>query len=460
MRSLIWTAVLVGGSMLAIGFGIGRFSAPTVPGDPGRTVETSSNSSGGPQRNLQSGGSSIFSELSQDEIRERAARVVSETSARENSPLLKVLIEEWVQKDPYGALEFVQENGRKDLLYDCLTTIGESDLDGALGWIGDNVTDLSFQTFLMGAVYRGQARNDPEAAIALIEKNEGAARRDRFLYAAIDEWAGRDVQGAFDWIEAQEISPFLSAAYAQVLGRFIEQSPKEAAFLISEMEENTEKANFSNRVAYELAKKDPKQALEWAEGLMGEAKQFALMGLMESWGGTPDGFEALDYVKSLPVSQNNEELFSMAVMKVAQANPEALARELASLNERQQRVAAVQLAQVYGSNDPVKAMEWLATLDNEKVRDAALQTSLATFRRGNIDQAFQLSETFADATIRREEMQQTLLEWMPVDPEAALQALENSTVLQTSEKLSIENFLSRNAPGQREFLLPARQGAN
>ena len=86
--------------------------------------------------------------------------------------------------------------------------------------------------------------------------------------------------------------------------------------------------------------------------------------------------------------------------KLSQSHPEQLSEALPSLNENHQVEVASQLAQVYSVNNPELAIRWLDSLENGTVRDAALKSSLNSFREYDIGQAFKLSETFTNEALR------------------------------------------------------------
>ncbi|MGJ8638237.1 MAG: hypothetical protein ACSHYA_02495 [Opitutaceae bacterium] len=469
MRLPLWTTTLVAILTLAIGFGIGRSSISPKSTPEQATQKPSARSPEQAQsaapvstsdsehyQTITSASSSLLSHLTLNELEQRARQQASLPQGRQNPALLSLLISEWAQQDPYTVLAFAQEHERPDWLHESLTVLGRDNPDDALQWIEGNITSLGLQGHLTSAVYRGLAQEDPVAAITRIEQGTVGAQRDQLLYSTVSEWAQQDIDSVFDWIEIQEDSPFLFSIYSQVMGSYIEQAPQDAITLVSAMEENPDKSNFANRAAYNLAIENPQAALTWAETLQGEAKHFALMGLIEHWGASGDGAEALNYAKNQPQSERNDELLSMALMKLAHSNPEALAQEMPTLSESQQSLAAVQLAQVYSAHSPEKTTEWLNTLEEGSIRDTALKISLNSFRGSNISQAFSLAETISDDALRQSEIKQTLSTWIPVDPAAASEALDKSTAIPESTKKLLRQYLASEAPTVADYLLPAR----
>ncbi|MDP0491592.1 MAG: hypothetical protein Q7Q71_11120 [Verrucomicrobiota bacterium JB023] len=453
MNLLKSNPLLMAAITLSIGFGLGRIS----PSSTEAINEVVEHPSASPTHSPSSrSSSSLLSHLSLNEVRSHLDQLANDPADGRKAADLKVLLAEWAKRDPESALAFANERRREDWLHDCLIIYGSDQPDAALQWVEAHITSLGLQAHLTAAVYRGWVQTDATAAIHRIEQQKAGVQRDRLLYLAIDEWAQQDVESVFDWIAEQEITPFLSAAYNQALGRYIEQSPADAAYLVSEMENNADKPNFANQTAFHLAKEEPARALEWAEDLPDQARQFALMGVMESWASGANGLQALDYAKELPKGENEEQLFTMVAMKLAHANPAALSQELPDLNEAQQRIAATQLAQVYSAYDSGQTTRWLASLDHGPVRDAAVKTCLNFFRHSDIQQAFELSETFSEESLRRFEIQQILLAWLPIDPQAASDALMSTDALPESRKLMIRDELARQAPAAKDFLLPAK----
>jgi len=459
MRSRNWTNVLIALSFLGVGFFFGRLSFPQKESNQKQLPVTSVRSSEGP-KSTSSFSSSLLSHCSLGELETRTREEAGKLKGQQNSALLSLLLREWAEREPQGALAFAQEQQREELIYESLLIFGSSQPSFALEWIAENITDLGLQNHFASAIYRGLVQEDPNTAISMIEEMPTGPQRDQLLSITLSEWSKIDVDSVFDWIETQETSPLLSRIYGQAMGDYIEQVPQDAVGLISLMDDDINKSNFANRAAFHLAQKSPQEALSWAETLTGEAKHFALMGLMEHWAAGSDGAKALAYAKNNSDNENDEELFAMVAMKFAQGNPELLAEELATLKEGQQRIAATQLAQSYSSHNPEKAVTWLDSLEDGVVRDVALRASLNSFRHSNISQAFELSETFDSESLRHSEMEKILLEWISVDPQAAVAALENTDTLSEERKRKMQNYLVREAPNSSDYLLPEKSSMN
>ena len=399
--------------------------------------------------------SSLLTQLSSSDIARELGTTAEQPLGQQNNALATLLIGEWAQRDPLAALAFAQENDRDDWLHECLLVYGRDNPEQALQWIEDQVQNYSLKGSLMGTVFRGLVRKDPQAALARIAEIEPGAQHSRMLSLAVSEWGQQDIEGVFDWMESQPSSPLLAGLYSQVVTQYIEQAPEDATSLISMMENNTDKSNFASQAAFKYATQNPQEALAWVETLDGEAKNFALMGLIESWASGPEALTALEFAKTQPTNGESPELFTMAAMKLSQYDPAALSRELPSFTQEQQTIAARQLAQVYTANSPEEVKNWLTSLEPGLVRDGATQVAMNILRVSDTATAFELAETFDDKFLRRGELEELLYEWAPTDPQGAIAALESSTVLSEADKAQLRDFIAREAPSAREYLLPA-----
>ena len=454
MKKHTWVLLLGISLSLALGMVIGRRTAPGTDPDPSSSPSRSQSSARTKQTG-KSNSSNFLSALSPSDLEQELRANAELPLPQQNNALATLLISEWAQRDPLAALAFAQETERNDWVYESLLVYGRDSPDQALQWIEEQVRDYGLKGHFMGAVFRGLVRDDPQAALAKIDELESGGQRNQLLYLTVSEWGQQDIESVFDWMESQSSSPFLAGLYGQVMGQYIEQAPAEASSLISMMEKGADKSNFASQAAFQYATQNPQDALAWVETLEGEAKNFGLMGLMESWAAGPEALAAINFAKAQPTDSGSPELFTMAAMKLSQHDPGTLARELPNFTEDQQTIAAGQLAQVYSARSPEKVKDWITSLDPGAVRDQATRIALNTLRHSDTGTAFELAQTFDDEILRRGELQELLLEWVPTDPEGAVAALNSSTVLSEASKAQLRDFIARQAPNAREYLLPA-----
>ncbi len=375
---------------------------------------------------------------------------------KEQNPLLvELFLYEWAGRDPEAALIYALENNYDRALYKCLEVYGSDNADLALNWVAKHASDTELNEYYTQAVYRGLAKESPEDAIARLGSIEEAFQRNQILNPIIEEWAKYDVLAVFDWIETQKPSQALVEIYSKAMSQYIMQSPKIAIALVSEMENSRDKKNFANQVAFELSKTDPQATLDWVETLDQDIRHSALLGLMQNWGGRSDSSVALEYVKSLSFDTGGREVFSTLTRQLTKSSPDYLEHEIPFFTEEQQMIASAQLAHVYSSQPVEKAISWVNSLEIDSVRDVAVKTVLKTLRQTNVDQAFELALTISEANQKRNEIQEILLNWIPVNPDAAMEALAISPLPQ-DRKEAIMISLESQPPRQKSILLPAK----
>ncbi|MGJ8676133.1 MAG: hypothetical protein ACSHX0_01305 [Akkermansiaceae bacterium] len=439
---------------LLVGFTTGRFTStdpqvtPVVPSAQSQATSIKTSKNNIPQRNT----SSSFVVINPEQM---ARGELTKPVVDQNPAVVQLALAEWCRKDPEGALAFSLESERDDWVYNCLSHFGRSNPDLALKWVEENTVDLALQNNFKVAIYQGLAKDDPALAISRVNNLPQGPLRNQILQTVVAQWAETDVSSVFDWIETQEPNSLLASIYSQTMTRYISQSPEESLTLISELADNNDKQNFARKAAFELGKKDPQQVLKWAESLNDEQRHAVHMGLMEQWGKSPNAIEALKYVQELPESSETEGILSMLTMKMAYSSPDLLKRHIPMLTNEQQKIAVAQLARAYSNTTPDEIIPWIDSLTSPEVRDVAVIQSLNSFRYTNVSQAFELSTTLDSYNDRRDEVQKTLSEWFPIDPEGALNAL-NASSLSQDLKDSIEHNITAQSSDYKDFLLPAK----
>ena len=463
-KNIIFTALVAG----SLGTGLGRFTIPlksekltgleksTEHNEPRSSRSNNSSYNPSSKRTFSDANSAkikLFHNVGGSDFEKLALLALESKDELNRGAFLHVLFSEWARKEPMGALAFAQEHNRTDLVYEGLRQLGEVDAQGAFQWISENVKNVTAHGHLASAVFRGLVAVDPELAVSEAENFASGPQRDQLLFMTVDEWAKHDIQAVFSWLETKTLSPLISGIHEQVIGRYIDESPQEASQLIDSMPDGESKANYASRAIFQLAKEDIQSAISWTESMEGDTRNFALMGLVEQWAAGEDGMQALDYITDNVSSSNRDEIMTMAAMKLSQNNPEGLKQSLSSMSENDQLIAAKQLAQVYSVAMPEKSDEWLASLADGPVRDAAIKSSLNAYRNSDISKAFDLSATISNESERVNEVKQVMLEWIPLDQETAVRALEDIRSISRQEKEAMLEQIYQRVE-IREYLLP------
>jgi len=400
--------------------------------------------------------SSLFSKSHSQNFKQLANTAAESEDDIDKSIFLELLVAQWASKDPAAALAFAKEKNNSHLMYTALRSMGQNDYEGALVWIKENVKDLTMHGYLMTGVFQGLAKEDPANALKLATQLRKNGAREQIVSATLDEWAKQDIEAVFDWIENAEFSQQTPHLYDQVMYRYIQDSPAKAAELVSVMGPGAAKANFASNVAFGLASEDVEAAKAWVQTLSGEEKQFALGGLLDQWASSEDGISSLDFVLQQSDEPAYNNLFTKVAMKLSLSNPEELETKISTLGENEQATVATQLAQVYSENDPDRAKDLINSLDEGKVKDAAIDGSLHSFRYNDLPAAFELTEIYSDQENRIQKMQQVMLDWFEVDPVSAEAALTTTVTIPEDQKETMLNYVRHKVKPREEYLLPEK----
>jgi hypothetical protein len=400
-------------------------------------------------------GESMFDEIAAQDFEQMARAAAASMDTVDNKSLLHVLISEWAKKDPLAAIAYAQELGRSELIYEGLRQMAQQNPDEALNWVEQNEIHAEQNFYFSTAIYRELAKADPAGTITRIEQMPADAERDELLSITVDQWVEQDIYAVFDWLETVELTPQFPDIYNQVMGSYIEQDPFQAAALIADMKPGEDKLNFTSQIAYKLAEQNLDDAFEWMQTLDDDERNCAFPEIIGQWSASSDAPAALNYILNHQDTPNYQRLFRTVAVNMAHENPEALADALETMDERRQITAAEQLASFYSVNDPERGIEWLQSLEPGLVQDAALKKALRTYKCSNVPLAFTLSESISSESLRKEQIRQVMSVWVPMDQQAAEQALQACTVLSSSEKERLLNEVYSSLK-LNDYLLPAK----
>jgi hypothetical protein len=245
-----------------------------------------------------------------------AANWLAQADARTRNNLGPAFVESWAKQDPSSALDWCQAN-----------------LTG------------SSQIQAVGAVLKGAADTDVNAAAALVTSLDPSPARAEAAIAVAKKWfpdvlSGEPVKPeAVAWMSG--LDPY---SLKRVLDSFIDLNwsgtdpASMAAFLASSP--NTEEVSTSTytRLAKEMARKDPVGALAWANGLSGERAITVGSEAFADWrSAQPEA--ATRWLDALPENDpRRQPYFESAVMTLAWGNPQA-AQQFAAMSPAERATA-------------------------------------------------------------------------------------------------------------------------
>ena len=233
--------------------------------------------------------------LSSGEFGDALKRIRQITNSNERELASRLLIANWAQTDPEGALQFAASNrGFEYVAEDVFQQLAAAGFDaamnralaipgsdlryralrGVLGFKADTdprgAIELArgFGEFhgnesIASALYRQWAANDPQAAAAqAAEAGQGDGWRSP-MASVVQTWAEQDPVGAANWALTVGDAQAQTRSIAQVMRQWTREDPLSAANWIHALESGASRDAAVAGMAHALASQDPPLALNW-----------------------------------------------------------------------------------------------------------------------------------------------------------------------------------------------------
>lgn len=395
----------------------------------------------------------LFEQMAPDGFERLANNALLSDDKVQSQALLTLLISEWSNKDPMGALAFAAQQELSSLIYLPLLALGESIPEQALAWLDNYTDDEVLRARLARHVYEGMALVDPEKAIHAVELLPEGRGKDDALVVVLEKWAQQDMTSAFDWLETAPFTTPVRHVYTSLMYQYMDKDPVAAAHVVQQMHTCDLKSEFAARAATEYASKNLSGALQWAEGLDAESKRLAMTGVIDVWASGSDASGALAYVVEIQSDSNKAQLLDVVASSLAYAAPDLLMDSMENMQESEQLIVAKRMAIAMSGADLKRCDDWLQELPQGTLRDTVLEEVLDDYRNSNPSRAFSLSETITQDQNRQQAMERMLSEWILIDQAAAEQALNQSSALSSLQKQEVLGRIYKNLP-QNDYLLP------
>lgn len=217
---------------------------------------------------------------------------------------LAAIAGEWAKKDPAAALEFaysragqfrdgmaeaaleewtkqnIQQAGawlakapqdtRHDLAEKFVETWAKQDVNSAIQWAESNLTGAALARAVAGAA-RGLAAQDPAAAAALVKQMDPSVARTKSAAAVARQWFPDQFAQklpsteAIQWLGSLDPES-MRRAFAEVTWSWSATDPNSMAEFMATSENELPEWTYS-ALARNLARKDPRRALDWTQRL-------------------------------------------------------------------------------------------------------------------------------------------------------------------------------------------------
>lgn len=284
--------------------------------------------------------------------------------------VLTVIGRRWAELDPQGAAAFGLVSGRTSGYNNFLHAVVEKWSSGpwrdAEAWL-NTVPPGEERSELIRTLVTSVARNDPQAALQLLQRQPGS-RNQSIVQNLFIDWAGRSPQAA----AAAALNfngTFRNDALNGVAESWAGENPQAALSWTDSIGDLATRKNLITRIANQWAEVDPLAVIAWARGTRDEVTRQNAFCASISVLAVQDSATALSQIEALPAGDDRDQI----VIAAAQALTRTDARSAVPLLDQlppgpQRNEALMRLCRVWGEAEPRAALDYLfanATLSKE-----------------------------------------------------------------------------------------------
>ena len=212
--------------------------------------------------------------------------------------------------------------------------------DPAAAWYealpADGTRSDGLRTQVLWEIARRWADTDPQQALAAVAALPKSGQRTTWLANLVGHWAENDRDAATAWALAQPLSH--------------------------------ERARMLANVARILAEDSPRQGLEFAEALTGEARQLAITSAFNAWA-QQDARAARHWLLSLPPSPNRTSMLAQSLRRLAETAPQEAVFLAGMLRGRERRTAMDAALRAWARDDVRAAANWVTRMGGRAAAD-------------------------------------------------------------------------------------------
>ena len=291
------------GVALAVGFGLGRMSAPSGVSERKGVAESSNAEDSQELRSLESKTAEVPdrgpSSASLDELKQTLGMTNPKTRDREmenalsrasleevkkaldwasalpesagKRSLISKIMERWGQLDGANAAAYgekvLADTGNAQFLKDAIRGWGQTDPNGSIQYTQSMAVSDGIKRDISRDLFRDWADRSPQAAAAYAATNPVDVGRGGVMGLISDRWSKQDPQAAANW--AMNLSPGKDQqrAYDELVQNWADLNLQAAADFVSRQPAGANKDVMVSTLAREVAKQDPTAALQWTATL-------------------------------------------------------------------------------------------------------------------------------------------------------------------------------------------------
>ncbi|MBO1898291.1 hypothetical protein HNW13_021350 [Shewanella sp. BF02_Schw] len=428
--------------VVVISWCIGFISYPLIwPSDTPDTTEHADLLSKTPQGNTSkfvSAGQANLTSVNDVTQNTQDREAFKASLGNDETPYMSIFrIMQLAEQDPLEALLVAEETQHEDLYGLILEIAGKMQFSNVISWLEQQKSTEQYESLLDGYL-RGLASVNPQQALSDVELLAVEPMKSSIIMSIVDSWANTDAIAAFEWLKLQTETQSTLKMYLNTMYYYIEQSPNEAANLISSLPLNESTNYLITSMVYQLVEKNTQDAVDWLDTIAVEQRASGIYIVSRKMAET-DPEAALVFLNNQKQAYDlNQDYFNSALAEIASVEPNMMLARIDNYEANVQRDIIINASYALAENSEVDFLQVINSLSDDN-KDIAFRQRSAQLSQTDPQQAFNVAERINDTTTRLESIASTVNVWSGFDKRAAMTAIDNSTLLTASQKAEISS---------------------
>lgn len=312
-------------------------------------------------------------------------------------------------------------------------------VDEVVEWLGSAATGQTY-AHKMGDLMRVVAEMDPDRAVERALNLSPGQTRLRSVSAVANVLVRQDLDAAMHFFGQLEFEDEKRRVFQNVSWQLAQNHPERAKELMRTTDDPMIQEQLAQSLSQKISTHEREEALAWAAEVPNEdAKRNVIRGVVQNWV-LSDPQAAFDYIGTLAEAgeSNAARYYQDALNNYFREDPASAADWLArldsqgALGDEAERIYQ-NAANTYVRFDPMAASEWIATLEPGGNRDGAVGSLVRQIHQSDPEAGFAWASTIEDERSRRRNLERSVLSWVKVDSDAAVEAINDASI-DASEK--------------------------
>ncbi|GGB58824.1 hypothetical protein K8B83_14475 [Shewanella inventionis] len=341
------------------------------------------------------------------------------------------------EQDPLEALLIAQETQHEDLYGFILEIAGKKQISNVISWLEQQKQTEQYES-LLDSYLRGLASVNPQQALSEVDILTTEPMKSSVIMSIVDSWASTDAMAAFQWLKQQPETPSTLKMYLNTMYYYIEQSPTEAASLISSLPLNESTNYLITSMVYQLVEKNIQEAIDWLDSIAIDQRANGVFIISRKMAET-DPEAALAFLNNQKQTYElNLDYYNSAVAEIASVDPDMMLDRIENYDANVQRDIIINASYALADYSESQFLQVVAMLSEDN-QDIAYRQRASQLTQTDPQQAFNIAERISDTSVRLESIISTVNVWSGFDKKNALIAIENSNQLTASQKADISS---------------------